>query len=200
MRIFPPLINCLLSLKSIVLTRSESTKYKKFIPVHLEYTGRPGRPRKIIDRQWLQESLSGKTSIASIAKLAEVSPKHVFRTMERYDLHREFTALTDEDLDLLIRAYKVDKPNASNRFVAAFFHMHGLRIQRERVRYSVARVDALGSALRQRDSITRREYKVPRTNALWHCDGHHKLIAWGIVIHGFIDGYDRTVSASLLLY
>ncbi|KAI0087666.1 hypothetical protein BDY19DRAFT_892184, partial [Irpex rosettiformis] len=26
-----------------------------------------------------------------------------------------------------------------------------------------------------------------------HCDGHHKLIWWGIVLHGFIDGYCHTV-------
>jgi hypothetical protein len=29
---------------------------------------------------------------------------------------------------------------------------------------------------------------------MWHLDGHHKLIRWGIVIHGFVDGYSRLVS------
>ncbi|KAL4063011.1 hypothetical protein V8B97DRAFT_1843938, partial [Scleroderma yunnanense] len=28
---------------------------------------------------------------------------------------------------------------------------------------------------------------------LWHIDGHHKLIWWGIVIHAFIDGFCQTV-------
>ncbi|KAJ7574243.1 hypothetical protein C8J56DRAFT_753515, partial [Mycena floridula] len=28
---------------------------------------------------------------------------------------------------------------------------------------------------------------------LWHLDGHHKLIRWGIVIHEFIGGYSRKV-------
>ncbi|KAG2134987.1 hypothetical protein BD769DRAFT_1293898, partial [Suillus cothurnatus] len=37
------------------------------------------------------------------------------------------------------------------------------------------------------------QYKVSQPNALWHMDGHHKLIHWGIVIHGIIDGYCRTV-------
>ncbi|KAI5982901.1 hypothetical protein EDC04DRAFT_2616344 [Pisolithus marmoratus] len=31
-----------------------------------------------------------------------------------------------------------------------------------------------------------------RPNALWHMDGHHKLIRWGIVIHGIVDGYCHT--------
>ncbi|KAF8800927.1 hypothetical protein BYT27DRAFT_7042469, partial [Phlegmacium glaucopus] len=41
------------------------------------------------------------------------------------------------------------------------------------------------------DNLERRSYQVPRPNALWHIDGHHKLIAWGIVIHGVADGYSR---------
>ncbi|KAJ7172911.1 hypothetical protein C8R43DRAFT_821115, partial [Mycena crocata] len=63
-----------------------------------------------------------------------------------------------------------------------------LRVQKERARLSLKRVDALGQALRTRLAIRRRRYKVPRPNYLWHCDGHHKLIWWGVVIHGFIDG------------
>ncbi|KZT03415.1 uncharacterized protein LAESUDRAFT_659772, partial [Laetiporus sulphureus 93-53] len=44
------------------------------------------------------------------------------------------------------------------------------------------------------------KYKFLRLNALWHCDGHHKLIHWEIVIHGFIDGFCHTVSNLLDLY
>ncbi|KAF5331773.1 hypothetical protein D9758_018551 [Tetrapyrgos nigripes] len=35
---------------------------------------------------------------------------------------------------------------------------------------------------------------VPGPNALWHHDGQHGLIRWGIVIHGYIDGYSRLVT------
>ena len=28
-------------------------------------------------------------------------------------------------------------------------------------------------------------------NSVWHLDGYHKLIRWGIVIHGAVDGYSR---------
>ncbi|KAJ7576111.1 hypothetical protein C8J56DRAFT_800666, partial [Mycena floridula] len=38
-----------------------------------------------------------------------------------------------------------------------------------------------------------RPYKLSRPNALWHLDSHHKLILWGIIIHGIVDGYSRTV-------
>ncbi|KAI6154715.1 hypothetical protein BKA82DRAFT_3929111, partial [Pisolithus tinctorius] len=57
-----------------------------------------------------------------------------------------------------------------------------------RVIQSLRRIDQLGQALRDRRTKTRRKYHVKRPNALWHIDGHHKLIWWGIVIHRFIDG------------
>ncbi|KAF8797423.1 hypothetical protein BYT27DRAFT_7042192, partial [Phlegmacium glaucopus] len=41
------------------------------------------------------------------------------------------------------------------------------------------------------DTLERTHYHVPRPNHLWHIDGHHKMIAWGIVIHGVADGYSR---------
>ncbi|KAJ6470051.1 hypothetical protein DFH06DRAFT_908900, partial [Mycena polygramma] len=63
-----------------------------------------------------------------------------------------------------------------------------LRVQKRRVYSSVHRVDGLGRALRQRRVVKRRDYKVSRPHALWHIDGHHKLILWGIVIHGIADG------------
>ena len=30
---------------------------------------------------------------------------------------------------------------------------------------------------------------MPGSNSVWHLDGYHKLIRWGIVIHGAVDGY-----------
>ena len=35
---------------------------------------------------------------------------------------------------------------------------------------------------------------------VWHIDSHHKLIRWGIVIHGMIDGFCQTVRTHLSLY
>ncbi|KAG1883226.1 hypothetical protein F4604DRAFT_1575848, partial [Suillus subluteus] len=53
-----------------------------------------------------------------------------------------------------------------------------------RMRSSMHRVDIVGQMLRQCRVITRWKYSVPQSNHLWHLDGHHKLILWGIVIHG----------------
>ncbi|KAJ6571526.1 hypothetical protein B0H19DRAFT_870972, partial [Mycena capillaripes] len=63
-----------------------------------------------------------------------------------------------------------------------------LKIQRWRVRGAMKRIDNLGSVLRRHQTVDPRKYSVPHSNYLWHLDGHHKLIRWGIVIHGIIDG------------
>lgn len=39
----------------------------------------------------------------------------------------------------------------------------------------------------------RRVYSVGEPNEVWHCDGHHKLIRWRLVIHGGVDGYFRMI-------
>ncbi|KAJ7645862.1 hypothetical protein B0H17DRAFT_897958, partial [Mycena rosella] len=61
-------------------------------------------------------------------------------------------------------------------------------IQRRRIFSSVHRVDGLGRVLRKRAMIPRTRYHVSRPNAMWHMNGHHKLILWGFVIHGIVDG------------
>ncbi|KAG2067388.1 hypothetical protein BDR04DRAFT_945724, partial [Suillus decipiens] len=63
-----------------------------------------------------------------------------------------------------------------------------LRIQHRRITASMHRVNPLGTALRHRTIIPCQQYIVSHLNALWHMDGHYKLIRWGIVIHGIIDG------------
>ncbi|KAG1883698.1 hypothetical protein F4604DRAFT_1575544, partial [Suillus subluteus] len=53
--------------------------------------------------------------------------------------------------------------------------------------------DHLGTVLHQHTMIQRWQYKVSWSNALWHMNGHHKLICRGIIIHDIIDVYCQTV-------
>lgn len=111
-----------------------------------------------------------------------------------------FSDISDAELDILIRHYKQRKPKSGLRYIIGFFNLNGIKVQKERIRRSLIRIDTLGQALRNHTAIDRREYKVPRPHALWHMDGHHKLIRWGIVIHGIVDGYSRTVSLVYLFW
>jgi ribosomal protein S24E len=168
--------------------------------VTTSHTGRRGRPRKEIRRDILEEALSAKRSItvSSLAKAIGIHRNTLYARIQELGLERKFDDLSDFDLDLLVKRYKKIKPNSGLRYIVGFLRYHGLRIQRIRVKRSIQRVDAVGQVLRHRQTITRKEYKVPRPNSLWHLDGHHKLVWWGIVIHGMIDGYDRTASILLI--
>ncbi|KAJ7146579.1 hypothetical protein C8R44DRAFT_591430, partial [Mycena epipterygia] len=101
----------------------------------------------------------------------------------------KFAALSKTELDALIKSFCNAKPDSGVRYLIGFLRRHGVRVQRRRVYSAIHRVDGLGRVLRQRRVVQRKPYRVSRPHALWHVDGHHKLILWGIVIHGFIDGY-----------
>ncbi|KAI1789143.1 hypothetical protein LXA43DRAFT_865439, partial [Ganoderma leucocontextum] len=102
----------------------------------------------------------------------------------------QYSAITNEELDTLLRAWKELRPESGIRYASAFLSGLGLRIQRDRVSESLRRIDGLGQKLRNHHTIDRGIYIVPFPNYLWHIDGHHKLIRWGIVIHGGADGFD----------
>jgi hypothetical protein len=159
------------------------------------HTGHPGRPRKVVNLAYLQEATSTHRAIP-ITKLAtalKIHPHTLEHEMRRHGVTRQFAALSNADLDCLVKVYKSTKPDSGIRYLVSFLRYHGLRVQQKRVIHSVKQVDSVGRALRVRKIIKWRKYSMHRPNSLWHLDGHHKLIMWGIVIHGVIDGYCRTV-------
>lgn len=161
-----------------------------------QHTHRKGRPRKVISAAYLAHACSPYRNI-SIRKLSSVLGVHrhtVRNYMKLYGIKRQWDDISDPELDTVIRKFKEQKPKVGFRYIVGFFRSHGVRIQKHRVLASIRRVDGLGRTLRTHSTIRRRKYVSSRPNALWHCDGHHKLILWGIVIHGFADGFCRTVS------
>lgn len=61
-------------------------------------------------------------------------------------------------------------------------------------------VDGLGLSLQRNNTIVRRTYISQMSNAVWHLDGLHKLIQFGFVIHGTVDGHDHVVSMATIQY
>ncbi len=154
-----------------------------------------GPPRKIIDASFLQAAMAPQRhlSLSKLAKLIGVH-RHTLRSyLRQYNIQYAYSDVSDEDLDRLVKAYRETRPESGIRYLIGFLRQNGLRLQLPRVKSSIQRIDPLGRAIRRRNPINRRNYKVPRPNALWHIDGHHKLIRWGIVIHGGVDGFCRTV-------
>jgi hypothetical protein len=118
--------------------------------------------------------------------------------LREHNIEYRFSPISNADLDALVKSYQ-RKKIGSIRYLTAYLRRQGLRLQKRHIVESLGHVDKLGQSLRRRQKnkeITRKPYKVARPHYMWHIDGHHKLILWGFVIHGCVDGYSRTVRVS----
>ena len=97
-----------------------------------------------------------------------------------------FTEISDRELDRIIRRIKIDHPNDGERMMSGHLVSRGIFVQRTRLRASIHHTDPHNTALRRSIAIRRRVYYAEGPNAVWHLDGHHKLIHWRLVTHGCI--------------
>jgi hypothetical protein len=164
-------------------------------PVTLVHTGDRGPPQKVINEAWLAEATSPRhrLTITKIAEALSLDRKTVRSYMKEYGLERKFTPLTNEELETILRELKLTYPDAGVLTILGHLHARNMRVPRDRIWRTLQKIDALGVATRQAEATIRQEYNVPRCNHLWHFDGHHKLIDWGIVFHGGVDGYNNEV-------
>ena len=79
-------------------------------------------------------------------------------------------------------------PNCGEKSVTGRLRGRGIRIQRQRVRDSLCRIDPSRVRSRCRNVLHSRQYSVPSPKA-------HRwiLIRWCLVIHGGIDGFSRLI-------
>jgi len=124
-----------------------------------------------------------------LARVLGVHRNTLHLYMKSQGIERRYTCISDADLDKLIGEFKARRPESGIQYIVGFLRKSGIRVQYHHIIQSVRRIDRLGQTLRERRVMTRHKYHVERPNALWHMDGHHKLIRWGIVIHAFIDGF-----------
>lgn len=121
------------------------------------------------------------------------------------------SSLSDDELDSIIISLRSHYRRAGITVLDGMLRRLGHRVTRERIRGSLIRIDPVQRVF-QRIRIRRRVYSVSGPNSLWHHDGQHGasvvnrkfsqssnyscigLIRWGIVIHGFIDGYSRLIT------
>ncbi|KAJ7913422.1 hypothetical protein B0H13DRAFT_1508395, partial [Mycena leptocephala] len=98
------------------------------------------------------------------------------------------STILDWELDSLLLCLRTHFRRAGISMLDGMLRRLGHRVPQIRIRDSLCRIDPVHRVF-QRIRIRRREYRVAGPNSLWHHDGQHGLIRWGIVIHGFIDGY-----------
>ncbi|XP_054775572.1 uncharacterized protein LOC129284129 isoform X2 [Lytechinus pictus] len=163
---------------------------------HRVTDGRLGASRYDISMQQLQLMVGARFTVRNMSQmLYPVSPRTISRRLQTANLHlREYSAITNNDLDGRVTGYHRRYPNAGYRTMLSMLRQDGVHVQRMRLRQSLQRVDPVGVAIRWSVTIQRRRYSVSGANALWHLDGNHALIRWGLVVSGCIDGYSRLIT------
>ena len=160
------------------------------------HTGSVGRPRLQISEDALTQLRSLGFKWKHIADMLLVSRWTIRRRVIEFGLEEitGFTEMANEQLDGLVRQFIQEHGSVVGcSIINGYLRSLGIRIQRHRLRSSIARVDPINVRLRWAVVVSRRAYSVPGPNSLWHVDGHHSLVNWGFVVHGAIDGFSRCI-------
>lgn len=158
--------------------------------------GSRGWPRKQVNPAIFDSILSGRfrVSAARLARAMKLHPNTLRRRLKESG-YQQFSDVTNFELDTLMREFRRRHPKSGIRYAVGFFGRHHLRVAKKRIASSLRRINPIAQRIRAHANLERRGYKNARPNSVWHIDGHHKLIRYGIVFHGFIDGYSRKVSS-----
>ena len=173
-------------------------------PIYTTCTGKRGRPKKCVDPQVLHDAFQKGRRIPTtvLASVLGINQMTLKARMQEIDIDTSYDEISDEDLDTLVRQYRQENPSGGCAYIIGHLRSaHSLLVQCHRVVASLTRIDHLGQGMREQvgKKKERTRYHVPQPNHLWHIDGHHKMIAWGIVIHGVADGYSRKVCTHNIL-
>ena len=87
---------------------------------------------------------------------------------------QRFTVVNDNKLDRIIREIKEAHTNAGE--VNLIRHLRARKINVQRVRASIHRVDPQGPSERSSRNFHPRVYETPCPNYIWHLDGNHKFV------------------------
>ena len=160
-------------------------------------SGLVGRPRLAVNLLQVEFLRSWHFSWTRIAFTLCISRSTLWRrlTENGYDFSvNRFTDISDDSLNQEIKTIKENFPECGERMVIGCLRSKGIFVPRHRVRDIIRDHDPIAVLLRWTQATARRKYNVPGPNALWHIDGLHKLIRWGLVVHGCIDGFSRMIT------
>jgi hypothetical protein len=73
--------------------------------------------------------------------------------LKQYKVDYNFSDLSDQDLDLLVKSFWAENPDSGIRYLVGFLCRHGLCIQKHCVISSISCVDRLGWSLRKHTKI-----------------------------------------------
>ncbi|XP_041866845.1 uncharacterized protein LOC121655962 [Melanotaenia boesemani] len=186
------IVECLLCLQSKI----DSAVFQES-PCAFVRAGGRGRPKFIFSEELLSRLINIPLPVSCIANMLGVSQSTIFRRMRECGLSTRstYSNLSDSELDDAVLSIKSRIPNAGYRMVKGCLLADGHRVQWDRIKESMHRVDAPGilERMTQLGCIVRRSYFVQGPLSLVHVDTNHKLIRYNIIIFGGIDGYSRKI-------
>lgn len=146
------------------------------------YSGCRGRPSFDIPKEQIELFLEYNFSLPQISEMLGVSLSTVTRRLKDYGLSvtQTYSTISNTELDEIMQQLVSEFPNCGYRRMTGFLRARGINVQQIRVREAMKRSDPEGVLLRslQLTPISRRVYNVISPLALWHLDGHHKLIRY----------------------
>uniref|UniRef100_A0A3Q2DQX4 Integrase catalytic domain-containing protein n=1 Tax=Cyprinodon variegatus TaxID=28743 RepID=A0A3Q2DQX4_CYPVA len=164
--------------------------------------GGRGRPAIHITREQIDFLLAQGHTVKTMANIFGCSTSFLYKKSKALGvpIRGRLAAVTDEDLETNIRQlqslwFKIVRPHPSlNQMMRGLLHAQGLLVPRRKVRDMMARINPMATARRWSSAVSRRVCHVPYPNSLWHIDGNMRLIRWGFVVHGGIDGCSRLIT------
>jgi hypothetical protein len=171
---------------------------ERIITTWVERTGRPGRPKIMVDLPMLKGALEEGTSLTQTKKSFKCSSRTLTRRLQdagskpygppvyidvqgpdgsvvrqyQGNTTAPMTLVTDEVLDGIVAEVLQDFPDFGRSMIAGALRSRGLRVSSTRQRAARVRVHGAPGTFGVR-KIQRRRYKVPGANSLWHHDGQH---------------------------
>ena len=100
-----------------------------------------GRPKVLDNEGNIVEMLTLGFSVQQISKMLKISRPTVYRIMKDANVFRTYSDIDEPSLDDTIRELKSEHPNAGEVMVMGHLRAKGFRIQRQKVRNSIHRVD-----------------------------------------------------------
>lgn len=154
-------VECLLSLQTkITAALSPETP----LALIAEVSSGGGRPRLKVSEDLLTQLIDMPLPVSCIAHLLGVSESTIFRRMHELGLstRASYSIMSDAELDNAVLSIKNRLPNVGYRIVKGCLQADGHRVQWERIKESMHRVDGAGvlERLMQLGCIVRRTYCV----------------------------------------
>ena len=126
-------------------------------PLEENVRRRAGRPRFFIPRQQLEGLRSLHFSWQKIALMLGVSERTVRRRRSELGMTvgqvLNYSEINDDELDVFVQHILHYSPNSGERMVIGALKGYGVKVQRERVRQSICRIDPAGNYVEELPSV-----------------------------------------------